>query len=549
VTIFRQILVVTAAIAAFLHPGRLTSAHEHTWSAYAGSLRQASKGLSEADHPGVSESQALCRLTLNLVDFQSREPVDGLVRVKRADASVVEVNELFNRGTMLRRNHPGKDWHVLLGSATISVPQQELTVDAISGLEAELASATIDLTGKEAAQFSLHLKRFCSAAAPGWHSGNTHLHLRSLTRQQADEYLQSIARADGLELVFVSFLRRAKAEATYISNSYTREELNALSGHGVLFDNGEEHRHNFGPGGEGYGHVMFLNIRELIRPVSIGPGIMNDGTDWPSIRHGIDRAHRDGATAVWCHNAWGLEDVPNWVTGALDAHNIFDGGSRGDYADSFYRFMDVGLHVPFSTGTDWFIYDFARVYVRLDGPVTVPRWLDALRQGRSFITNGPLLEFEVEGHEPGDVIRVERPRSLTIRGKATGRRDFQSIELVQNGQVLTDAPSRRIDGHFEAEFKTSVSVDEPGWVAMRVRSDHTSELGEPLFGHTSAVYIELAGESIFKRRAAAALISDMREAIATIDEKAHFGTDDERKQVLNVYRQGIQALRERLGNE
>jgi hypothetical protein len=86
---------------------------------------------------------------------------------------------------------------------------------------------------------------------------------------------------------------------------------------------------------------MFLHTKKLIEPVSIGPGIMGQGTDWPSIRHGIDLARGDGATVVWCHNTFGYEDVPDWLAGVIDAYNIFDGGSRGDYEDSFYRFMNI----------------------------------------------------------------------------------------------------------------------------------------------------------------------------------------------------------------
>ena len=84
---------------------------------------------------------------------------------------------------------------------------------------------------------------------------------------------------------------------------------------------------------------------------------MRQGTDFPSVRHGIDQAREDGATIVWCHNAFGFEDIPDWIAGVVDAQNIFDGGNKGDYEDTFYRYMDVGLRVPFSTGTDWFMFD------------------------------------------------------------------------------------------------------------------------------------------------------------------------------------------------
>jgi hypothetical protein len=485
-------------------------------------------------------------VTLKLIDAATKQPLDGLVRITASDGRVLELRGLFNRGTGLRRDHAGKEWHVLLESATVPVPRERLTIEAFSGLETELARETIDLADQATAQVTLPLQRFHDAAAGGWSSGNTHLHLMSLTRQQADEYLKSISRADGLELVFVSYLRRAGAERNYISNTYTKEQLEGLSGHGVTFGYGEEHRHNFGPGGEGYGHVMFLNIQELIRPVSIGPGIMGEGTDWPTVRRGIDLAHRDGATAVWCHNAWGLEEVPDWIAGSLDAHNIFDGGSRGAYHDTFYRFMDVGLRVPFSTGTDWFMYDFSRVYVQLDQPLSVESWLEGLRKGRSFITNGPFLELRVGERRPGDMIQLEESKTLQVFARAIGRADFEKMEVVSSGRIVHSQPSRAVDGHFEAEAAVPVEISRPGWIALRVSPKANSELGGPLFAHTSAVYVELGGKTIFKPEAAEALIADMQQAIRTIDQKATFADDAERDEVLSVYRGGIATLRKRL---
>ncbi|HIF20507.1 MAG TPA: hypothetical protein EYQ27_01060, partial [Gemmatimonadetes bacterium] len=136
----------------------------------------------------------------------------------------------------------------------------------------------------------------CSKA--GWRSGNTHLHIMKLTRAQSDRYLQTVPRCDGLELVFVSNLRRAKAELEYITNEHCLADLKKLESADLRFGWGQEHRHNYGPGGQGYGHVMLLNIPQLVRPVSIGPGIMRSGTDGIPLRRGILKTHRDGGTVI-----------------------------------------------------------------------------------------------------------------------------------------------------------------------------------------------------------------------------------------------------------
>ncbi len=527
----------------------LLLAHENTLSAYTRSL-----GLKTSDdsvlHKLPASDQSMgkspCQLTLNLIDASTKESLPGLVKIRTSDGHTISLETLFNRGTGLRQQHPSRNWYVLLKSTKVSVPRSRLIIEAFSGLEYELVRKTIDLTDRTSAEVTLPLVRFHHAAVNGWRNGNTHLHLMSLTRDQADQYLKSISHADGLELVFISYLRRAKAERNYISNTYTKPQLQQLSGNGVLFSYGEEHRHNFGSGGEGYGHVMFLNIKKLIRPVSIGPGIMSEGMDWPPLSRGIEKAKLDRATTIWCHNTFGFEDVPDWIAGILDAHNIFDGGSRGSYEDTFYRFMDIGLRVPFSTGTDWFIYDFSRVYVKVEEPLTVERWLNCLENGRTFITNGPLLQFSIGKYGPGDVIRLARSREFKISSRVVGRCDFQKIEVIYNGRVVQTATSLPVGGHFEVGITKSLRLDKSGWIALRINSQNINEMGAQLFGHTSALYIEIAGKAIFKPEVAKKLIADMNEAMYTIREKAKYENDKQTDEVLSVYREGITSLNKRL---
>ena len=47
------------------------------------------------------------------------------------------------------------------------------------------------------------------------------------------------------------------------------------------------------------------------------------------LKAGIEKAQSFGSKIIWCHNQWGLEDIPSWVMGRLHANNIFDGGTHG----------------------------------------------------------------------------------------------------------------------------------------------------------------------------------------------------------------------------
>jgi hypothetical protein len=494
-------------------------------------------------------------LTIELsVDGRS---VAGLVRIRDSKGRAVPLPPLMPRGLGLAPDHPSLQWYVLPEPMKLRLPRERLLVEAFHGLETEISRFEVDGRVKDQVTVQLPLVRFLNAAGRGWRGANTHLHLKEINRREADRYLRQVPAADGLDVLFVSYLERAEADKTYISNGYTEEELQSLGrAAGVLFGNGEEHRHNFGGFEEGYGHVMFLNLRKLIRPVSIGRGIMKEGPDWPPLRQGIDEAARQGATVVWCHNTFGLEDLPSWIDGKPHAQNIFDGDpeAHGSYQDTFYRYLNAGLRVPFSTGTDWFIYDFSRAYAAVQKLDTTRDWLHALEAGRTFITNGPFLDLEVQGKLPGDTVSLEAPGFVRLKGSAVGRVDFGRIELIRNGDVLARFESKAKGGHFTASFDQSVRMEGPCWLALRIPPAPAkpgpdvprSELGGPLFAHTSPVYVELGGRKHVDAAVAKGLLDEMAQAREKIVKNGLFTTDHEKEHVLSIYAMAISALEKRL---
>lgn len=497
-------------------------------------------------------------LTLELTD--AGRPVPGLVRFRDAQGKTLAVESLLSRGLGLAADHRAREWHVLPGRTTLRLPREKLTIEAFRGLETELARVDLKVPDADGAALRIPLKRFADPAARGWRGANTHLHLKDVERPEADRYLREVPAADGLDVLFVSYLERADADQTYVSNRYTEEDLAELGrATGVQFGIGEEHRHNFGGFDEGYGHAMFLDLRKLIKPVSIGRGIMKTGTDFPPLQRGIDEARAQGATVLWCHNTFGLEDLPNWIAGRPHAQNIFDGDpeAHGSFRDTFYRYLNAGLRVPFSTGTDWFIYDFSRAYAIVPKLGSPRDWLRSLEAGRTFITNGPLLEFEVNATVPGETVSLAAPGRVRVKGKAQGRVNFRRLELVRNGQVIAAADARAQGGHVAATLERDLVVEGPCWLALRIPPPPLkgepdgdaprSELGGPLFAHTSAVYVEVGGRKVFQEEVARALLAEIRQARETIVEKGVFGGDHEREHVLQVYAMAIAALEKRLG--
>ncbi len=508
--------------------------------------------LAQADTDANAESvnelpPGRCQLHIEVGSEDNDQASPAVVRI---------VNPLTGKTIPLTGEiHRNLNWYSLDAAAVVLVPQMKLRVEAIRGLDTELASAEIDLTGTSEATVKLSLKNFYDAHFRGLRGGNTHLHLMKLTHEEALRYLRVVPQSDAIDLVYLSYLRRVPDERHYISNqivadSFSGGSLQLLSQHGTLFDNGQEHRHNFGRGDQGYGHVMLLNLERLIQPVSLGPGIMGVGTDDTPLQVGIRAAHEDQATAIWCHNTFGFEDVPNWMAGLIHAQNIYDGGTHGTYEDTFYRYLNVGLKVPFSTGTDWFMYDFSRVYVPMFDELTSASWLKELRDGRSFITNGPLLELEAERGGLGETLLLPAPNRITFMGKAMGRVDFGQLEMIYNGQVVDHVAAKKEGGYHHAEKQFRVEIEESGWVALRVKPDaNVNELGRPLFAHTSPIYIEVAGKPVFRKEAAEQLVADMQQSVQTIQSLGKFTSDATRSQLISVYETEIKKLEQRIERE
>ena len=124
---------------------------------------------------------------------------------------------------------------------------------------------------RSAADVTVKLKRIYDPDARGWRNGNTHIHLRKLDTEEMRRHLREIPRADGLDVAFLSHLERADDDRWYSSNKLTKKDLEALSGAGVLFGNGQEHRHNFAGYGEGYGTSCFSTSTNWSSPSASGP--------------------------------------------------------------------------------------------------------------------------------------------------------------------------------------------------------------------------------------------------------------------------------------
>jgi len=128
----------------------------------------------------------------------------------------------------------------------------------------------------------------------------------------------------------------------------------------------------------------------------------------------------------------------------------------------------------------------------------VENWLDALKRGRSFVTNRPLLFVTVEGREPGSELAINSAQagSLSVKIHTVSATPISRIDILHQGRVL-----RRIDVNppaGEIRRNEKITVPGSGWLAVRClgRGDNPNLSPRFALAHTSPFYVIVDGQPI-----------------------------------------------------
>ena len=308
---------------------------------------------------------------------------------------------------------------------------------------------------------------------------------------------------------------------------------------------GEENRHN-GPNDsdrEGYGHIMLLRIKDVVEPVSRGYLIDETDPDYPPLCYACDDAHRQGGIVIWCHNGNGLEAPVAAALGKLDAFNLFDPYWMDPEYDVWYAMLNCGFRLPASTGSDWFICSANRVYAHTGRPFEHEDWIDALKQGRTFITNGPALFLTVSGRLPGDTVRVNPGDIVGVSVAWQSHYPVDRIEIIHNGRVIAGRQMGADARNGQVQIETPVATD--GWIAARLSSQVRDSFFQPIYAHTSPVYISTGRPASEQLVAAGGFARAIDAALELVQRQGKFRSDGQRKEVVDLFREG-QAVYERM---
>ena len=478
----------------------------------------------------------MTKLSGSIIDSATGESVPARVRVVSSTGQSVTPDEaILKVGT-------GDPFFYADGAFCVDVPRGPVRVVVERGTEYVPVQLDLDAPARGTIAEEITLERWTGLGDRGWHPGNTHIHYDE-KETRPDERLRLDPRVEDLRMTAVSILKRWDLE--YATNKYTPGMLTDFSSAHHYVQCGEENRHNFDAWGPtGYGHVMFLNIRNVVEPVSRGLLVDAFDPDYPPLSYACDDAHRQGGVVIWCHNGQGMEAPVAAALGKLDAFNLFDPNWTDVEYDIYYRMLNSGIRLPASTGSDWFICSANRVYAYTGQSFEYPSWLEALKQGRTFITNGPALALEIDGQFPGAELQVDPDGQLSVLATWQSHYPIHRAELVFNGGVVAQRvyPEGSTDGRLEVDLPATTD----GWIAARLSGTVRDSFDQPVFAHTSPVYVKTGMPSLEQAVAARRFADGIERDIERIRIRGKFYNDGQRREIEDLFRQGRDEFLDKL---
>jgi hypothetical protein len=186
-----------------------------------------------------------------------------------------------------------------------------------------------------------------------------------------------------------------------------------------------------------------------------------------------------------------------------------------------------------------------RTYARIapQAEFTYETWKEAIRRGETFVSYGPLLEFQVEGHPMGSQIALSgaggtfdiawQVASVTV--------PVSRVELVVNGEIRESvaAPVNSGSGHW------SLKIDRSCWVALLVRG-HYPDKPEVIVAHSSPVMIQVEGSPLLAAADAVTILDQVEGAMAFLDTVGTRADDRSYKRMRLALESAYRSLHNRM---
>lgn len=425
---------------------------------------------------------------------------------------------------------PGPYFYIS-GEAQLGIDPHQKTAMIHHGFEYLPESVEIPPDGK----VDIQMKRWINMPERGWYSGHTHIHTTDAGMPVSfSQYWPIVSQGEDFHVSSILTLKGEWNTHAVYADEYPMGERKAFSTPRHLITYGEEYRNN------PYGHLAFIGLDELIQPISSGALGELGGPDYPPNTYILDDALSQGASTIAAHfgnftrgvdqiqTPWpstGFEMPVDIALGKIHLAEIYGNGGQ---LEVWYDILNCGFKVPATAGPDWDIKDSPRAYVYLGSqPFTLENWTQGLQMGRSFITRGPMLFFEVNGEYPGSTIQLQSgPAPIQVTAEVLLPTEKGNLEIIFNGQVIANG----------IDIDTTLTIHDSGWLAARCEG-----------AHSNPVYIQIEGRPAGEIAPARKFITVIERLEQWVKAKGLYENENQKMEVLDVLEQGRKIYEQIIG--
>jgi Tol biopolymer transport system component len=500
------------------------------------------------------------RISLRVVDAVGN-PVAARVFVTAADGLAyapdnawIHADDSFDRTERPFEAH----YFDTSGVSEITVPAGDAEVDVMRGFENHFERHKVEVSADSTTQLTVPMTPLSveADATSNWVSGDVHVHMNyGGTYRNTPAHLVEQAAAENLGVVEDLVVNK---EQRIPDIAYFSPELDPASTADHLLLHGQEFHTSY------WGHLGLLNLSSnFILPGYAAYPNTAAASLYPANANVADMAHEQGALVGYVHPFDSFPDpakddpltaeLPADVAlGKVDYIEVLGFSDHKSTAEVWYKLLNCGFRLPTAAGTD-FMGNYAslrgpvglnRVYAEVPpGPLKIEPWLAAIKAGRTFATNGPLLRFSLGGQAIGGEVQLEekkeKKQEVPFTAEMNSMVPLDHLQIVCNGKVArelamnSDRSAARVDG--------SIPLEASGWCVLRAFSDKAEYPILDLYPYatTSPVYVSVAGAPARNAADAAYFVAWVDRLIAAARSNTSWNTEAEKQSVLSM----LQAAR------
>jgi len=406
----------------------------------------------------------------------------------------MQADDSYDRAVQRSETH----YFACAGDCTLTLPTGPATVTVTRGLDYQVATRTVVIKANGGdADITLEPLRL-PAQYGHFVSADLHVHMNYGGHYRNDtEHLIRQARAEHLDAIYnlvVNKEQRIPDIAGFGAPPVFKD--------GVLVMQGQEYHSSY------WGHLGLLDLNDhfLTADFTAYKG-SPFASPYPYNGAVADLAHAQNGLVGYAHpfdepvdpdkDATLSNALPADVAhGKVDYYEVMGFSDHRSTADIWYRLLNLGYRIPAGAGTDAMAN-----YASLRGPVGMNRVFlatdqatpeklhAALKQGRTFVSNGPLLGLDVDGKHPGDEIALAAGQLLPYHAALRSLVPVDHFELIYNGRVI--ASEVLTGARTEADVVGGIDLPSSGWLVLRAWNEHADPriLDIYPYASTSPIYV------------------------------------------------------------